>query len=486
MQGGSFIKHFLILSAGTLANMLLALLTTPIITRMVDPAYYGSYSLFSTYGTLALSVAGLGLDSTLVRYFYIEENDEYRAALLRFCYILPNLAFSALIAAAILILLIFRRDLVSMDNACLAGAFAIFVVILILNRTSSLVLRLHYNTKRLAWTSVLNKAVFAALAIAGLWLSGGEYGFPILVFALLVGYLVVTTYQILPERAIWHDAVFGKLVFQAWKEGLKYGLPFVAASAAGSFLGSAGQVFLGAFATTADVGIYAAALTISHIFAIIQSSFNTLWAPASIERYEKDPEEREVYIRAHKVMALVMISMGLLFILFKDVIVFLLGSGYRGASIALPFLCLQPVYYTLSETTVCGMVFMKRSDYQLYSSLIACGSCALLCWILVPVLGVRGAAIATGVSYVVFFCTRTLFSNLVFPISFNLGRLSIASFMLLAYCVWATFFAFSIAMVFYYLVAQTVVLVLYKDSLGDVLNMVRGLAGKFRRLDSEP
>lgn len=470
---GSFVKHFLILSAGTVANMVLGLITTPIITRMVDPSFYGSYSLFSTYGTLTLSIVGLGMDSALVRYFYMEEDEQYRTALLKFCYVLPNLVFALLSLLGILAVLIIRPDLVSSDNTAVLIAFIVYVFILILSRNTGLVLRLHYRTEILAWTSVLNKVVFASIAIVGLWITGGEQGFAILVAALLAGYFVITLYQLLPERRIWRQALKKAPIVYVWREALKYGLPFVAATAVGSFLSSAGQIFLGLLATDSDVGVFAAAITISHIFAIIQSSFNTLWAPASVENYEKNPDDRTTYIRAHRVMALAMISLGLLFVLFKDVIVFLLGARYRGASLALPFLCLQPVFYTLSETTVCGMVFMKRSDYQLYSSGIACVCNIILCTLLIPIFGVRGAAIATGLSYLLFFCARSYFSNLVFPIDYGFKDMTIASLLLLGLCIWATFSDFTIIMIPYYIIAQIIILVIYRESLQEILKWAK-------------
>ena len=51
-KNNSFLKHFTIIGGGTLINMLLGLITEPIITRLVDPDENGRYSLFTMYSSV--------------------------------------------------------------------------------------------------------------------------------------------------------------------------------------------------------------------------------------------------------------------------------------------------------------------------------------------------------------------------------------------------------------------------------------------------
>ena len=48
-------------------------------------------------------------------------------------------------------------------------------------------------------------------------------------------------------------------------------------------------------------------------------------------------------------------------IMFKDLIILLLGKDYREASMVIPFLVFMPLMYTISETTVGGIDFKKAS-----------------------------------------------------------------------------------------------------------------------------
>lgn len=63
-----FIKHFLVIGGGTFISMIIGFLTTPIITRIVNPIEYGQYSIFTMYSNMALMVLCLGLDQAMVRF----------------------------------------------------------------------------------------------------------------------------------------------------------------------------------------------------------------------------------------------------------------------------------------------------------------------------------------------------------------------------------------------------------------------------------
>ena len=71
------IKHFFIISGGTFLNLLIGLFTTPIITRLVNPTEYGQLSIFNMYTGIALLVFCLGLDQSLVRFYYKKDSKSY-------------------------------------------------------------------------------------------------------------------------------------------------------------------------------------------------------------------------------------------------------------------------------------------------------------------------------------------------------------------------------------------------------------------------
>ena len=60
-------------------------------------------------------------------------------------------------------------------------------------------------------------------------------------------------------------------------------------------------------------------------------------------------------------------------------------------------------------------------------------------YLLVPRFGAKGAAIATGVSYIVFFYMRTIVSRRLFPVDYGMGRLTVGVILLMSAAVVNTF-----------------------------------------------
>ena len=131
----------------------------------------------------------------------------------------------------------------------------------------------------------------------------------------------------------------------------------------------------------------------------------------------------------------------------------------------LPFLIFNPIMYTISETTVSGLVFMKKSKMQVLAAAGACLTNAIGNYILVPILACKGAAISTGISYIVFFALRTLLSNKYFYVDFGLKKFSILTTLAILYAFYNTFVEFNYLCIVFYIVILLIMFVLYKDTI---------------------
>ena len=131
----------------------------------------------------------------------------------------------------------------------------------------------------------------------------------------------------------------------------------------------------------------------------------------------------------------------------------------------LPFLIFNPIMYTISETTVSGLVFMKKSKMQVFVAAGACLTNLVGNYIFVPILGGKGAAISTGLSYIVFFALRTIFSNRYFYVDFSLKRFSILTVLAILYAFYNTFVKFNYLCVVFYVAIMTIMFALYKDTI---------------------
>lgn len=104
---------------------------------------------------------------------------------------------------------------------------------------------------------------------------------------------------------------------------------------------------------------------------------------------------------------------------------------------------------------------MKKSGAHIIITLVSCITNIIGNIILVPKLGCQGAAISTGVSYIVFFTMRTLIANRYFYIDFKLGSFYFVTFLSVLYALYNSFNSFNIFTVVGYLVCIVFVMILY-------------------------
>ena len=212
------------------------------------------------------------------------------------------------------------------------------------------------------------------------------------------------------------------------------------------------------------------------MFSIIQTTFNTLWAPMAVEHYTKKKDDVSFYQKGNQIITVIMFFIGFTLILCKDVFSVLLGAKYREAAYILLFLIFNPIMYTISETTVNGLVFKKKSNMQVVVSLGACIVNLIGNTMLVPKFGCQGAAISTGLSYIVFFTLRTVLSNRYFYVDFHLKKFYFITALSIMYAFYNTFVKFNVGSIIGYIVCMVALVFLYRDtvkfSIGYTVNMV--------------
>ena len=458
----SFLKHFTIIGGGTVINMLLGLLTEPIITRLVDPKDNGKYSIFNMYSSIAVMVLCIGLDQALVRYYYEKDTDDYKRSLLSKCVLIPIIC--CLAVSGIVMFLSLSGIVKFKFDPLIMGILCIFTLFQLIYRFSLLLVRLEYKSKLYSLLNIIHKLMYLGAVFPLIFLFKHDHVMVLVISTTIASFVCLFT-SVTANKKLWRLSKKGEDSCQTTKKELmRYGYPYILSMGLATLFSAIDKISLDIYRTDSEVGVYTSAMTLVNVFAIIQTTFNTLWQPMSVEHYTKDPEDKTFYQKGNQLITIVMFFIGLSLILFKDIFVYLLGSKYREAAMILPFLCFNPIMYTISETTVNGLVFKKKSMMQIVVSAGACATNIIGNIILVPRLGCKGAAISTGISYIVFFTLRTVLSNRYFYVDFKLGRFYILTFAAVLFSFYNTIFKFGILTVVGYVACVALLVVLYFDS----------------------
>lgn len=436
MKEKKFINHFMMIGTGTILNIFIGLMTTPVITRLVGKETYGEFSIFTMYVGIGMMILCMGLDQGIIRFYYKENTVLYRRKLIRASCIIPTISTVLL---TIVIMILNENQIIRFEFDTLTlGLLGICILVQLINRLNMVQLRAAYKTKEYSIIHVTNKLLYIFFTIVFITILHKQH-FTSMVMATIVSYVFVAVFGIYVQRSEWKFWGIPRSEKFDYRELYAYSAPYVISMGVTTLFQALDKISLNRYCSYSEVGIYASAMNIVSIFAIVQSTFNALWAPMAIEHYHSNPEDRSFYQRANCMITVVMFFIGSTLILCKDIFVLLLGEQYREAALIIPCLIFNPIMYTISETTVGGIVFKKKSSMQIVVAIIACVSNMVGNSFLVPILGGRGAAISTGISYIVFFTARTLIANRYFPVDWKLGKLFMLIGIVLMYALYNTF-----------------------------------------------
>lgn len=465
MNKPTIFKHFISIGTGTIINMMVGFLTTPILTRLVGTAEYGQYSIFNMYASIALMVLCMGFDQALIRYFYRFDTIDYQRTIVMECVILP---FLCTLVVAIVVNVLSWFGLVRFEfEPRIMTMLTILVFFQVLNRIDLILLRVTFQTKLYSMLQVLTKVLFTGLAIVGCILLKTPKLF-VLTAASVVSYGVVTVVGIGSQRALWDFRKTKERHVIDRKELYRYAFPFIVSMGITTLFQAIDKMSLNRYCSYEEVGIYSSAITLVHVFAIVQTTFSAIWAPMVVEHYEKEPEDRRFYLKGFRTMSFVMFFIGISLILCKDLFVLLLGEDYRSSASMIPFLSLFPIMLTISDTTVIGITFSNKSYLQIIVSAVACVTNIAGNTLLVPLYGGVGASISTGLSYIVFFVMRTILSNRYFPMKWGLRDFYGIAILFVVYALYNTFRFFGAFTVLGYFLLLTVLTFTYWDVIQEI------------------
>lgn len=468
-MNNKLLKKFAEFGIGNLLVLVSGFISSPIITRLIMPEEFGKFSMFNTVTSLFLFVLLLGLDQSYIRFFY-EEDEEARSYLLRKSVkmtMIVNLVLSLIIlllSKPISNLIIGRYSIVLVISILIQNTFNI------LSKFSILVVRMKQKGKTYSFLQVIGRVFYILLIILTVRIFKGDYR--TVVFASIVSNIIAVSVGIFIERKVWFDTRSDIELKTSVNEMLKFGIPLVFSMSITWLLQSIDKIFITNYSGYVELGIYSSAFTIVALLNAVQDSFITLWLPVANEKYKEAPNNTEFFTKINGVVSLGMLIIAILLITFKDILIIVLGPEYRDASFIFPFLVLMPIMFTISETTAVGINFTRKTKYHIYISIVAAICNLIGNSLLVPRFGARGAAIATGLSYLIFFACRTVISKKLYNVNYNIKRLILPLIMLTILAAYGSFNTMNVTLVGLGILAIIITLISYnfivKEAIGEL------------------
>ncbi|MCO7124184.1 oligosaccharide flippase family protein [Sporolactobacillus shoreicorticis] len=404
----NLIKKFLGFSIGPVIGAMISFVTIPVTTYFISPEDYGKAGMFTLFQALIGTFLYLGLDQAYTREYHETDNKDN---------LLKNaILFPLMLSLLMLIVLIFNIHRISsllFDSPIYYFAtvlFGISLIFLVFERFILLSIRMDEKALEYSTVNIFLKlnVLLLTLILLGIF---KERNFLAVVYSNVWGQIIVDLYLIIRYRKYLDLRTF-KLDKLQIKRLLSFGIPIILAASINNLLHSFDRIALRTWSNYFEIGIFTAALKISTVLTILQTSFSTFWTPVAYRWYSE--KRNIVYFKFVSDVVLLLMSMLFCVILiFKNIIVVLLSADYLDAKYIFGLLCLFPIMYTLSETTTLGIVFSRKSYFNIFVSIISMIPNIIINILLTPHFGAIGAAVATGVSYIVFYYCRSYFSKMM-------------------------------------------------------------------------
>lgn len=464
------IKSFTQFTLGNIMVLVLGLMITLVSSRVISPYENGKYSMFITINSLIILLSTLGMDQAYVRYNYLED-EEKRGVFLKHCLALPVLIN---IILGICILFLYKP----ISKFIIGKQSFLLVVAIVLNSTFTIVFNFAVLYIRMKQKAVLYSIVNSLSKVAYLITMLISYvylkdNYFTLIIAVILSNLIIAIVAILLERKDWFYKIDNIKFNTSMAEMIKFGSPFIFSMSIIWVFQSIDKISLKTFSDYTQVGLYAGAINIVSLLNVIQSGFTAFWVPVAYEHYSKKPDDKEFFILVNEIVSFAMLFLSIILIGGKDLIIMLLGSSYREAVNIFPYLVFMPIMYTISETTVLGVNFAKKTRCHIYIAIISATSNIIGNLILVPRFGAVGAAISTGIAYIIFFVSRTYYSNKYYKINFKLKKFAICIIAIYILAIYSTINTFNISVIILTLGVMIILLLLYRDVICKIHNIIK-------------
>ena len=409
-------------SVGPVLSSLLGLITLPIVAWFFSPDDIGRLTMLHVAISFSLLLFSLGLDQAYVREFHVVDNKPSLFKLALF----PGLILLSF-GSIILLLLPWSLSefIFGISSSLLSYLLILSIFFAFISRFLSLILRMQERGLAYSMSQVLPKLLFLILLGAYVYI-GAEAVFTNLMLANFISLFVVFVVFAWATREQWLVAINTSIDQIKQRQMIRYALPLIGSGIAFWGLTAMDKIFLRSISTFEELGIYSISVSFASAALVFQAIFTTIWAP-TVYKWAEDGSSIDKIKKTIEYVSLIVLLIWSLAGLFSWVVIFILPPEYVNVPKILLVTMAYPLFYTLAEATGVGIGIQRKTEYALLAALIALLANLGGNLIFIPIYGAAGAAISTGLAFLIFLIIKTESSISVWS---NFPRLKIYTFII--------------------------------------------------------
>lgn len=387
---------------GPVVGAILGVVTLPIITWFFSAQDVGRLALLQVVLNLGVSLFSLEMHQSYVREYNEVDN---KASLFKMA-LLPGISF---LSAATFLILIYPQSIselvFAIESHLISGLIVSAIWSMFLINFFSHTLRMQERGLAFSSTQIAPKFLFLVLVIILLKTSEmADLSLLVISHALSVYFsLVVFMYL---TYSVWNNFFTEKIDRKKIREMLSFSLPLVLGGISYWGLTTMDRFFIKTMSGFEELAVFSISVTLAGAVSVVSTVFSSMWHPLVYKwiKTEVDQKKLQSVIEG---MTILVVSIWAFVGLFSWILPIFFPTNYKIVEYLIIACVALPLFYMLSETTVVGIGITRRTNFAMFASVAAFLTNALLNFMLVPKFGATGAAIASVISFFLFFIIRT-------------------------------------------------------------------------------
>lgn len=381
-------KNTLIFAIGNFATKFISFFLIPLYTNILTTEEYGIVDLIYTICTVLVPLLTLNISEAVLRFSMDKDADNKKIMSIGNIFIIASVVLGI---ASIPILNCFDK------YKDYSWYFYMYLVSLSISQVFL------YNLKgreQLIDYSVGNFIHSLLIALFNIvFLAGFKWGIKGYFLAYIISNLITSIFAFIKGDVI-SSIKSPKVDKKLLKEMTKYSVLLIPNSFMWWIMNSSDRIMVTQFLGVGANGIYAISYKLPTLLTTVASVFTHAWIYSAVN--EKDSEDNEEYTNSvFKGLTAVVfiIGAGLLMIIKPFLKIYVTSEFYKAWKYT-PFLTLGFVFLTLASFLSTSYNVNKDSKGFLYSGVAGAIINVCLNFILIPIMGIQGAAVATAFSYI--------------------------------------------------------------------------------------
>ncbi|MGM9834532.1 MAG: lipopolysaccharide biosynthesis protein [Bacilli bacterium] len=392
-----FIENFLVYGFGGAISAIVPFLMLPIITRLMpNSTYFGISDMANTLISLAIYFGILGTYDAMFRVYFDKDEISFKKRVCSTALVITLI--SSFIVSFLLIIL--KNQINDIFFSGINYKFLIYIIAIAVFVTSSnsiVAAPVRMQNRKRIYILINFISPILSYSLSIILLIKGYYEIALPLGVAISGLITEIIFFII-NRKYFSFKLFDKKIF---KELLVLGVPLVPNFIIYWIFNSFDKIMITNFLNIGEAGIYSVGAKIASASQLIYLAFSGGWQYFSFSTMKEKNQVKNNSL-VFEYLAILSFTLGILMCLFsKTIFTVLFEEEYLKAYIIAPYLFLAPLLLMLFQVASNQFLVVKKTWPNPLILLLGAVANIYLNYLLIPVLGIEGASIATLIGYII-------------------------------------------------------------------------------------